>query len=438
MPAPSRATAALARALRVFGRVEPAEVPTVLLLLANAFVLLVAYYVLKTAREPLILASGGAELKSYASAFQAAALAGLVPGFAWLSSRVDRARLIVVVVLSFVATIEAFYLGSLARVPHLGFAFFVWVGIFSVGSIALFWSYANDLHGTEAGERLFPIIAIGAALGSPVGAWLAQRLFERGVPAFQLLHVGAALLVVHLGVYRLVERRERRRRPGAPAALPSGPGGFQLVARSPFLRGVAAILVLLNVVNTLGEYVLSRSVVQAAHLAAGADPALTVSAYIGAFYGRYFFWVNVVSVLLQAFAVSRIVKHLGMAGVLLALPAVAFGTYALVAAGAGLAAIRWAKTAENAVDYSVMNTGKQMLWLATRRDEKYKAKQAIDTFFVRAGDLLAAGVVYAGTRWAGASVGRFGAVNLVLVLAWAAIAWTVLKRYRALCASRSG
>jgi AAA family ATP:ADP antiporter len=431
----SRASAALARALRVFGRVEPAEVPTVLLLLANAFVLLVAYYVLKTAREPLILATGGAELKSYAAAFQAATLVGFVPAFGWLSSRVDRARLIIAVVLFFIATIETFYLGSLAGLPHLGFAFFVWVGIFSVASIALFWSYANDLHGPDAGERLFPVIAIGAALGSPVGAWIAQSLFESGFSAFELLHVGAALLVLQLGIYRVVEWRERERRRARPAALPKGPGGFELVARSPYLRRMAAMLVLLNVVNTLGEYVLSRSVVTAAHAATVADPALSVSGYIGAFYGRYFFWVNVVSVVLQAFVVSRLVKHLGMAGVLLALPAVAFGAYGLVAAGAGLAAIRWAKTAENAVDYSVMNTGKQMLWLATSREEKYKAKQAIDTFFVRGGDVLAAAVVFAGTRWAGANVARFGAVNLVLVLVWAAAAWGIVRRYRALCAS---
>ncbi len=419
--------------LRIFGEVEPREAATVLLLLANAFVLLVAYYVLKTVREPLILASGGAELKSYASAFQAATLVAFVPAYSWLSSRVDRGRLIVAVVLFFVVTVEAFYLGSLARVPHLGFAFFVWVGIFSVASIALFWSYANDLHGPEAGERVFPVIAIGAALGSPVGARIAERLFASGVAPFRMLHVGAMLLLLQLALYRVIERRERGRRAPAPPLAP-GPGGFGLVLRSPYLRRIAALLVLLNIVNTLGEYVLSRSVVSAAHAAAAADPSLSVSAYIGAFYGRYFFWVNVIAVLLQALAVSRIVKLFGIAGVVLALPLVAFGAYGLVAAGAGLAAIRWAKTAENAVDYSIMNTGKQMLWLATRREEKYKAKQAIDTFFVRTGDLLAAGLVYAGTTWAGAGVTKFASVNLALVVVWGAIAWAVLKRYRSLCA----
>jgi AAA family ATP:ADP antiporter len=431
-------TIALRRAARRFGDVRPGEWPTVLLLLSNVFVLLVAYYVLKTIREPLILASGGAELKSYAAAFQAALLVGFVPAFGWLSSRVDRARLVVSVVLFFVCCVEGFYLASLSSLPHLGFAFFVWVGIFGVASIALFWSYANDVHGPAAGERLFPLIAIGAAVGSPVGSGIAELLFERGVSPVRMLHLGAALLLVHLGLYQLIEWRVRSagvQQARATGPLAKGPGGFALVWRSGYLRLVAALLVFLNLGNTIGEYVLGRSVVSAARLAAAADPTFDVAAYIGTFYGKYFFAVNVAAVLLQILAVSRVVKRLGLAGVLLTLPLVAFGAYGLVAAGAGLATIRWVKTAENAVDYSVMNTGKQMLWLATRRDEKYKAKQAVDTFFVRAGDVAAAGVVYAGTHWLDASVALFGAANLVVVVLSLATTRGLLKRHESLCAS---
>ena len=72
------------------------------------------------------------------------------------------------------------------------------------------------------------------------------------------------------------------------------------------------------------------------------------------------------------------------------------GSYSLAAVGASLSLVRWVKTAENGADYSVMNSAKQMLWLPTSREEKYKAKQAIDTFFVRTGDMTAAGFVFAG------------------------------------------
>ena len=175
-----------------------------LLLLANLFILLVAYYVLKTVREPLILASGGAELKSYAAAFQAAALVLFVPVYSWLGSRLDRVaahrrgRTVLRA-----SPWSSSTCGSLVRVPHLGFAFFVWVGIFSVASIALFWSYANDLYGPETGERLFPVIAIGAALGSPVGSTVAgAALHERRPAVPDAARRRPPCSLVHLGLYQ--------------------------------------------------------------------------------------------------------------------------------------------------------------------------------------------------------------------------------------------
>jgi len=109
---------------------------------------------------------------------------------------------------------------------------------------------------------------------------------------------------------------------------------------------------------------------------------------------------------------------------------VALGAYSTIALGASFAVVRWAKTAENATDYSVMNTGKQMLWLPTSRAEKYKAKQAVDTFFVRTGDLLSAAIVYAGTTWLAMDVRGFAFTNVVLTLAWIAVAVLLLREHR--------
>jgi AAA family ATP:ADP antiporter len=133
---------------------------------------------------------------------------------------------------------------------------------------------------------------------------------------------------------------------------------------------------------------------------------------------------------IQAFLVSRIVKYLGIAGVILALPVVALGAYSIIALGASFAVVRWAKTAENATDYSVMNTGKQMLWLSTSREAKYKAKQAVDTFFVRIGDLLSAGLVFVGTTWLALDVSGFALTNVVLTVAWLGVAFLLLQEHR--------
>src|SRR5207253_4500691 len=136
--------------------------------------------------------------------------------------------------------------------------------------------------------------------------------------------------------------------------------------------------------------------------------------------GDYQFWVNVTAFLLQAFVASRLVKHRGLAGVLLALPLIALGGYSIVAAGVGFSLVRWIKTAENATDYSIMNIARQLLWLPTTREEKYKAKQAIDTFFVRGGDVLSAALVYLGARRMG--IGGFALSNVVLTLVWIGVA----------------
>jgi ATP:ADP antiporter, AAA family len=431
-PVPA-APGALDRLLRLFSDVRPGEGASAALLLVSLFLLLVGYYILKTVREPLVLTLGGAELKAYAAAGQALTLIGFVPLYSWLSSRVDRLKLILVMLVFFIINIELFYVGGQIGVPNLGFVFYIWVGIFSLAAIAQFWAYANDLYSKNAGDRLFPIIAIGATAGSPVGSWVCKKMFAAGFDAYHILHVTAGLLVVHLILYVVVDRREAGRGAEARAVAQAhlgGKGGFALVFASPYLRLIAVLLVLLNTVNTTGEYIIGRLVVEHANAAAAVNPALNKSAFIGTFYGDYFFWVNVIAVIIQAFLVSRVVKYFGIAGVILALPAVALGAYSVIALGASFAVVRWAKTAENATDYSIMNTGKQMLWLPTTREEKYKAKQAIDTFFVRTGDLFSAGIVYAGTTWFSLGVPGFGFSNVILTVAWLAVAFLVLREYR--------
>jgi AAA family ATP:ADP antiporter len=419
----------LDRFLRLFTDVRPGESGTVLLLFVNLFLLFVGYYIIKTAREPLILVSGGAELRAYASAVMAVVLMGFVPLYSWFSSRVARLKMIFGVILFFILNIELFYAGAHAQVPKLGFIFFVWVGIYNNAIVALFWSFANDLYRRADGERLFPVIFLGATAGAPVGAKVAGTLFEMKVKPFDMMQISVALLFVNLALYWAVNRREAARPAQAQAStspLAAGPGGFGLVFRSRYLTLFAALILLLNLVNTTGEYILRRALVDAAHRMAVADP----TSFIGAFEGTYQFYGGIAAALLQAFVVSRVVKYFGLAGALLTLPLVSFGSYSLIAAGAGLLAIRWAKVAENATDYSLTNTGKQLVWLPTSREEKYKAKQAVDTFFVRFGDLVQAAVVFVGTVWLGFGLRGFALTNLAFIVVWIVVVVMLLREHR--------
>lgn len=429
------------RILGVFTRVEAGEAGTALLLMLNLFLVLTSYYILKTVREPLILMGGGAEVKSYAAAGQAVLLLGVIPLYSALVDRTDRVALINRVTLFFMANLGLFYLLARLGTPYLGVAFYLWVGIFSLMVIAQVWSFANDLYTEEQGKRLFPVVAFGSSLGAIAGSLVAGRLYALGLGSFEMMLAAAALLGLCLLLTDAVRRREAgalARAAAAPAPVvragdpddrAGGPddraGGFRLVLGDPYLRGIALLLLLLNLVNSTGEYILSRTVTEAA----AAAPEAAREGIVGGFYAGFFTWVNSLGAVLQMFAVSRILRVAGVRAALFVLPVIALGGYAVIASGAALAVIRGAKILENATDYSLNNTVRHALFLPTSRAAKYKAKQTVDTFFVRAGDVAAAGLVWLGSGL-GFGARQFALANVGFVLIWLAVAAVIGREYR--------
>jgi AAA family ATP:ADP antiporter len=150
---------------------------------------------------------------------------------------------------------------------------------------------------------------------------------------------------------------------------------------------------------------------------------------VGSVYSRLFTAVNLVGFLLQMFVVSRLFKFLGVGKALFIHPIVATVGYLLMLGGGSMATMGWLKVADNSLDYSVGNTTKQALWLPTSREAKYKAKQAVDSFFVRAGDLIVGGLVFAGERLAFA-ISTFASINVLLCGAWLGVALLLNRRLR--------
>ena len=424
----------LDRWLSVFTEVQAGEGVSALLLAANVFCLLASYYLLKTVREALILSEGGAEVKSYAAAVQAMILLLVVPAYGAFASRVNRVRLINGVMLFFVSNLIVFHQLAVRGV-HVGVGFFLWVGVFNLMVVAQFWAFANDLYTHEGGQRLFPLIGVGGSLGAWVGARLASRLMAaRGGPP-QLLLIAAIGLIVCVGITQWVNQRERSHRQPVATRRADEPlgrdGGFRLILTNRYLRLVALLVILLNVVNTIGEFLLGKLVVAGASraIADGTAAGLTKSQLIGIFYGDFFGWVNLVSFLVQLFVVSRVFKRIGVRGALFVLPVVALVSYGMLILLPVLAAVRIGKILENSTDYSLQNTARHALFLPTSREAKYKAKQAIDAFCWRAGDVLQAIVVFIGVRLA-FGVPQFAVLNQLLVLVWLAVVVGIFREHK--------
>jgi AAA family ATP:ADP antiporter len=433
------------RLLGLVTDVRRAEAPLALALGANVFLLLTAYYLIKPVREALILAlDSGAEYKSSMSAAIAVALVVLVPAYARLVDRLPRLRLVVSVTLFFASHLVAFFAASQLESVRgwLGLVFYVWVGVFNMMVVAQLWSFATDLFDSERGKRLLPLVALGAslgaALGSKVAAWLVVPL---GV--YALLLVSAALLVacaflfVRAERYALALRSERRpavEDQGRLERPSSGAGAFALVLRHRYLLAVALFTLAFSWANSNGEYLFGRLVKAAADEAAanGTIAKSDVGVYIGRTYADFFFGVNVLGVVLQAFVVSRVVRFGGLALALSVLPFVSLLSSVAALAVPALAVVRVGKTLENASDYSLNNTARQLLWLPTTAEMKFKAKQAIDTFFVRAGDVSSALLVLSGSGVLGWSVRGFAAANVALAGLGLGLAFWVVREGRRL------
>ena len=446
----------LERLLTIFTEVRAGEGPTALLLTLNLFLLLTAYLIIKTVREPLILAEGGAVVKSYAAAGQAFLLLFIVPAYGAFASKVNRVKLINWVTVFFISNLIAFYILAGLEVP-LGIPFFLWVGIFNLFIIAQFWSFANDLYTEEQGKRLFVIIAFGGGLGAIVGPAIAGWLF-RPLGAYGLMLVSASILAVCMVITKIVNVRVKSESQLAKVKgeeeKPLGrEGGFKLVMKERYLLWIALLMLVLNVINTTGEFIMGKTVTAEAQrvvtieeeraVATGTGGILTANErkkleqeHIGNFYGNFFLWVSVLSTIVQLFFVSRIIKFVGVMGALVFLPTIALGGYSLIAFMPVLGTIRIVKMFENSTDYSLQNTARQALFLPTSREAKYKAKSAIDTFFVRIGDMLSAGIVFTGVQFALETSG-FATINIILVVAWLLLIVGISREYKKLPAVKA-
>jgi AAA family ATP:ADP antiporter len=338
---------------------------------------------------------------------------------------VSRIGLITWVTLFFISNLAIFYALGMAGVGGLGVPFFLWVGIFNVMAIAQFWAFANDIYTPQQGKRLFPIVGLGASLGAWIGSMRAGDLVAVMGP--QRLLVGAgAILVGCVLLIQILSRRVRRQESPAQIEASDQPldteGGFQLIASDRYLMLIAGLTVLLNVVNTSGEYLFGRYVVDTANslYGTGQEAAAARERFIGTTYSELFSMVNLIGFLLQMFVVSRVFKYLGVGKALFIHPLIAGSGYVLMLVAPSFGAMRWLKIADNSVDYSLGNTTKQALWLPTSRVAKYKAKQAVDSFFMRAGDVVQAGIVFLGERLVLAVPG-FAALNILLVGAWLSV-----------------
>lgn len=409
---------------------RPTEMRAALWSFAYFFCLLAGYYVLRPLRDEMGIAGGVRNLQWLFTATFVAMLAA-VPVYGAVVARLPRRRFIPLVYHFFVLNIAIFWLLLSFDVGRVQVArvFFVWISVFNLFAVSVFWSFMADIYDSEQGKRLFGFIAAGGSAGALVGptitVWLAKPLGP-----INLLIVAALLLeAAVLCAYRLERAAPAHAAPksvpaeASPAAAEprkDGPkdgmgggalSGIALLLRSPYLGGIASWVFLLSLAGTF-LYFQQANIVRAA----SDDPAVRTRIF-----ASIDLVVGILTVLVQCAATGRLIVRFGVGPAAAFLPLVFGIGFAVLAAAPALLVVIGFQAVQRTANFAISNPAREILFTVVDREEKYKAKNVVDTVVFRASDAIT-GWLFATLRSSGLELTTISAITVPLAALWLVLA----------------
>ncbi len=352
------------------------------------FFLLQALYLLRPVREAMGIARGADKLPWLMTTTLVVMLVAN-PLYAALVSRLPRRRFIPLVSHFFAANLLLFAALFFALPEHggslLGYAFYVWLSVFNLFVVSVFWSLMSDLFTEDQGKRLFGMISMGGTLGAVVGAAVTEGVSSgnwglKVPPAGLMLLAALGLELAVACMLRLAAcfglssgEGQRAREPG-----PDFKAGLRAIGGSRYLQLICAYMLLFTITSTF--LYLTQGEIVAKSFASGAERT--------AAFARLDLWTNVLTLSVQLLLTSRLLRSIGVSGVLLLLPLLTTAGFGALALWPTFAVLAWVQVARRGLHYAVDRPAREILYIPLGPEERYKSKAFIDTFVFRGGDFL--------------------------------------------------
>lgn len=406
---------------RLFGT-RGHELPAVLAGFALFFLLFTSYFMLRPVRETFGIASGVENLQYlYIGTFLGSLI--VVPLYGWLGRRVPR-RTLMPATYFFSALVLCGFAVSLHLDPDNMWAargFYVWLSVMNLFVISIAWSLMADVFATDQGRRLFGQIAAGASLGGLTGPILSGLLVAPlGHAGLLFLSVALLLATLPFGWW-LLGWRDRHGRPDdarPPEEVIGGSiwAGLVLIWRTPWLLAISSFVILLTSATTFLYF-------EQARIVEATFPDHTAQTQV---FSAIDATVQALTILLQVFATGQLAKRLGVTVLLTAVPVVMMFGFGLLALAATFPILAGVMIARRVGEYAFVRVGREMLFTRVDAETKYKAKNAIDTFVYRGGDVLSA---FANTGLVAAGSSALAAIGgMVIALLWALLGYRIGRR----------
>ncbi|MBV9785991.1 MAG: MFS transporter [Acidisphaera sp.] len=387
--APLHGETLAARSLRQAIDVRPEEVAALGWSWLYIFALLSSYYIMRPIRDQMGIAGGVNNLQWLFTGTLAGMLLLNLP-YAWLVRTLPRIRFISITYRFFAANILVFalalHLATGAQAVWLGRLFFIWTSVYNLFVVSVFWAMIVDVFNSEQGKRLFGFIAAGATIGAIFGSGVTASLAEHVAPTYLLLGAAVLLEVAVLGVRHLSRISDALRadpRTRTAGDRPVGGGvlaGITHAFGSRYLVNVSVFMLLFSITSTL-LYFQQASIVNASFHTRGAQTE---------FFATIDLAVNVLTLGVQLFLTGRIVRWLGVGITLALLPGVSVIGFGALAMLPTLSAVVPFQVLRRAGNFAVARPTREVLFTVVPREDRYKAKNFIDTVIYRTGDQVGA------------------------------------------------
>jgi len=419
----------MSQLLRRLVVLQPGEAPALLASFATLLCTFASYTILRPVRDALGITAGLEKIPYLFWAVFGVMLL-LQPLYGWLTSRFRRSVFMPWVYGFFAANLLLFWLWFQLEADHTWIArtYFVWVSVFNLFVVAAFWGLMADVFSREQAGRLFGFIWAGASTGGLIGPFIDNR-YAKLIGAINLLPVSAALLLLSLVFMAQVIRWQRRQPTDSAAPLAAAPaaaaprradaalgGGtfaaFAQVARSPFLLGIVAFVLLMTWVSTF-LYLEQQAFVA---------KAFTSTDERTRFFSGIDFWVQAASLTIQFLLFGRLFKWFGMRSLLTFVPLLMTAGYAVFALAPTFMVLVLVYAVRRVADYAITRPCRDTLFTVVNRQEKYQAKSLIDTFAYRGGDALSGSLYKALTGGLGASPAAIGWLGAAISALWTLVA----------------
>jgi len=311
----------------------------------------------------------------------------------------------------------------------VGRVFYVWSAVFNLFVISIFWSLLADLLGPATARLLYGPIAAGGTIGAFCGPLLTQLLVGVITPPGVVLLSALFLELAVVGVL-WVRRAAAGLSPGTSAALDAPPAaadapiarggpftGIGHVARSPYLSAIVGYVLCTACAATFLYLAQARIVY---------DAKLDLTARTR-FFASIDVWTQAGAFVLQTVIAAPAIRWLGPGLVLCVLPIAQAAGLSVVALAPSLAAIAVVQVIGKAATHGLTRPARELLFTVVTRDEKYRAKNAIDTIGYRIGDLASS---WLNKGLAALGAGALAIATFPLVAIWLGLAAVIGVGFR--------